>query len=352
MKFIVDKFLIISSLIFLCCLGYGVILYALPPEIMEKHFVTSVYSSSRYFWGTLSFISPIPLLYWWFFIFLICGIYLGYLRMRKNLGIKKLIQKVLAFILLHFSFFYLSWGFNYFKIPLRDRLDLNHDIAYFEFERELNEITDELCNLRVELNFENKNFTFLEIERELRIRVADVFNELFVFGNNRVRVRVLEPAGCLLVFGTAGIFWPFSGEGYVDSGLDSLVIPFTMAHEFAHGFGWTDEGECNFIALLACRKSDKGLIRYSAELSYWRYLMSNAFRLYPELYKKYLSEISIPIQMDLKSIDYHNNQFPEILPELRDWIYDRYLIFNGVKGGSQSYTGIIKWVINYRKRRI
>lgn len=216
----------------------------------------------------------------------------------------------------------------------------------------INEITDELCNLRVELNIENNNFTFLEIERELRIRVADVFNELFVFGNNRVRVRVLEPAGCLLVFGTAGIFWPFSGEGYVDSGLDSLVIPFTMAHEFAHGFGWTDEGECNFIALLACRKSDKGLIRYSAELSYWRYLMSNAFRIYPELYKKYLSEISIPIQRDLKSIDYHNNQFPEILPELRDWFYDRYLIFNGVKGGSQSYTGIIKWVINYRKRRI
>lgn len=61
-------------------------------------------------------------------------------------------------------------------------------------------------------------------------------------------MRVLEPAGCLLVFGTAGIFWPFSGEGYVDSGLDSLVIPFTMAHEFAHGFGWTDEG--NAILLL------------------------------------------------------------------------------------------------------
>lgn len=350
MKFKLDKFLLISIIILCLCLVYGVILYSLPPEKMEKYYVTTVYSSIRYIWGNLSFFSVFPLSYYWILFQLIFILILIYLHVFGDLSFWKGFQKCLGLLILHLSFFYYLWGFNYLRVPLNERLSLDHEIERKDFEREIDIKTQDLCQLRAGLETDSMFLDFQAVEEHLRSLVKSTFKELLVVGLDRVRVRVLHPEGCLLVFGTAGIYWPFSGEGYVDAGLDSLIIPFTMAHELAHGFGWTDEGECNFVALLACRKSNSKMIRYSAELSYWKYLMNNASRLDPKLFHRYSEEITNSIKFDLKSIDSHADKFPEILPALRDWLYDTYLKLNGVEGGSNSYSGMVKWVINYQNK--
>ena len=55
-----------------------------------------------------------------------------------------------------------------------------------------------------------------------------------------------------------------------------LQIPFTLAHEMAHGYGITDEGDCNTLAYLVCLHSKNKAIQYSGLLAYLRYLWNDS----------------------------------------------------------------------------
>lgn len=64
--------------------------------------------------------------------------------------------------------------------------------------------------------------------------------------------RFLLPEGWLFKFGASGVYWPFVGEAVLEHGLHPLRKMPALAHEMSHGYGFCDEGVCNFIAYAAC----------------------------------------------------------------------------------------------------
>ncbi len=61
----------------------------------------------------------------------------------------------------------------------------------------------------------------------------------------------------------SGIYCPFTFEANVNVHMDDVGIPFTMCHELSHLSGYMREDEANFIAFLACIRSDDADFRYS-----------------------------------------------------------------------------------------
>jgi len=165
-----------------------------------------------------------------------------------------------------------------------------------------------------------------------------------------VRGRQLQPKGILLRFSTAGVYFPWTGESNIDAGLHPIQIPFTMAHEFAHGYGFTDEGTCNFLAYLACIQSENKMFQYSGHLSYWRYLASSYRRFDRENYTAYFKTLPKGIIADLYAIDANSDKYPNILPELRDAAYDTYLKTQGIGEWMKSYSRIVMLVKAWREK--
>ena len=165
-----------------------------------------------------------------------------------------------------------------------------------------------------------------------------------------VRGRLLQPKGILLRFSTAGVYFPWTGESNIDAGLHPVQIPFTLAHEFAHGYGFTDEGTCNFLAYLACIQSDNKLFRYSGQLSYWRYLASAYRRHNREAYKVFFEKLPKGVVADLYDIDANSDKYPDILPRFRDAAYDTYLKTQGISEGEKNYSRIIMLVKSWREK--
>src|SRR5690606_40629206 len=60
-----------------------------------------------------------------------------------------------------------------------------------------------------------------------------------------IRVQNIKPSGTLRRMSIAGIYNPFTGEANLDNAMPSLPQIFTTAHEIAHGYGITSEGEAN-----------------------------------------------------------------------------------------------------------
>jgi hypothetical protein len=141
---------------------------------------------------------------------------------------------------------------------------------------------------------------------------------------------------------------PFAIEGQIDEGLHPIQYPYVMAHEFGHSYGFTDEGVCNFLALLACMRSDLPVVRYSALRSYWIYLARDVRRLDEDIYRSAYQRLPRSVIVDYAAVREQMDLFPDILPDLRDLMYDTYLKTNGVTAGLSSYGQVVGLALAYQ----
>ncbi|NNE26245.1 MAG: DUF3810 family protein [Saprospiraceae bacterium] len=242
------------------------------------------------------------------------------------------------------NLFYITWGFNYtqgsaYKLLSMSRVQLDSLYIQKAFEDQ----TKILESLKPGAD---TAYHFYTIQGEIRSSQEQLLQNWDFPTAGRVQVRKLLP-GMLLHFRTSGIYIPHAFQGHLDKGLYYKQHPFTIAHEMAHGYGITDESVCNFVAYLTCKNVDNPLIRYSAELAYWRYLAKYYRYYFPEEYKVIREGLSAEVQNDLAQINAHISKYKDWMPALRDLMYDNYLKTHGVKAGIRSYDQMIQLIASY-----
>lgn len=237
--------------------------------------------------------------------------------------------------------FYWLWGFNYKRYAFRDVVNLREVAPSEQF------IFDEYCSVTDSLIVLHniigaKDWTeYAPSESEIRDDLRALLDYLSLPNNGRVRVRKIRPKGSLLYISTAGVYLPFTGEGHIDAGLHPITHPFTMMHEMAHGYGWTGEDVCNFMALLGCANSSSVVFRYSGYMAYWRYLRAQMFQIDQERFDSYYRDIPTGVKEDYMEILEYSRRYPDIMPQLRDLFYDQYLRSHGIPSGLINYSQMI-----------
>ncbi|MEM6963771.1 MAG: DUF3810 domain-containing protein, partial [Bacteroidota bacterium] len=301
-------------------------------------------------------------------VFLVLGILLFFLlkkivnlyRTHRSFGhsLMRIGFSFLAFLGGVIFFFMLLWGFNYGRLPLEVSMQLNpQPLTYEELQAELKTNTQEVAAARTAIpdlidTAIVAEFLPDDLENLIRQDVEYLLERLGFSTVGHVRGRQLRPKGILLRFSTAGVYFPWTGESNIDAGLHPVQIPFTLAHEFAHGYGFTDEGICNFLAYLACIDSPHPMVRYAGHLGYWRYIASAYRRLNRDGYTEYFNTLPKGVVEDLYAIDDNSRKYPDILPELRDVAYDAYLKSQGVQEGLKSYSQIVMLVKAWREQKV
>lgn len=264
---------------------------------------------------------------------------------KISLRLKGFLTDISSGLIILVCLFYWVWGFNYYQKSLSSRLKLEEVLIDSSYIREeLTHVIPRLNALRAEINPDEINTltadSFCNMESTLRKYQETVLPQLGWRPVGQVRVRKLSPEGFLLGWSTSGIYIPFSFEGHVDPGLHPLQYPFTLAHEMAHGYGVTNEGDCNTIALLTCLHSGQPLYQYAALLTYFRYLWFDPR--WDEAERKNISgKISPAVRDDLVAIKNQADKFPDFLPEWRDLVYESYLHWMGVDDGLDSYHSVV-----------
>ncbi|MFT5451459.1 MAG: hypothetical protein ACI9N9_000943 [Enterobacterales bacterium] len=250
--------------------------------------------------------------------------------------------------------FYWSWGFNYNRVPLETQLALpviiaNEQVLLNEFNRTIQSIND-LRKLisKDETTALNADFLPPNLESTIRENLSAVLEELNYPHSGRVRVREIHPRGSLIALGAAGIYMPYIGEGHFDAAAYSIEHPALIAHEMSHGYGFTNEGVCNFLALLTSIKSDNLMIRYSGQLLYLRYLAYDLYQVDQELYQEAIGEYSNGLVADLKAIQLNNQKYKPLFKDFSRTVYNHYLKNQGVKEGIKSYNTVIRLYLAYQ----
>ena len=331
------------------------------PDVIEQYYSRGLFLAVRWAIDHLLGWLPIPLLYLFLlgvFSWLVVHIRNGWrAAMPWKVKLVKGLGRFVAFVGGLVFFFLLLWGFNYGRLPLEHQLGLEpQPLKLEQLKEELKYETTLIIQLRQDIIGATDSaitFDFLPVNLEQDIRRA-LENRLAQYSFptvGEVRGRMLYPRGIFLRFSSAGLYFPWVGEGNIDAGLHPLQIPYVMAHEMAHGYGFGDEGTCDFWAYLACAQSDDPIIAYIGHLNHWRSLAADYRRYEPEQFKTFRQQLPIGIQSDLEAINKTLLAYPDIMPRLRYVAYDTYLKAQGISEGMLNYDRATMLVYSWRKTK-
>jgi Protein of unknown function (DUF3810) len=344
------------------------------PNQVETLYSRGLYLFIRKFWDISFAYSPIPL----FHLFWIGIIFFLYRLIRiwtqKNVPTvqkwKDFRHKLLSAVGILVIGFYFLWGFNYsrplftkqigLKIQKIDSLQLRKELEIAAAE--MVDLKQKISNDTVDSNLINTKYKFLndsnsidyktrctfpnDLEKQIRQDVTNLLNEYQFPAGGKLRGRSLKPNGILRRFGATGVYWPWAGECNMDNSLHPLDKPFTLAHELSHGYGWADEGTCNFLAYLSCRKSTSLYVQYAGYINYYRYIAGNYKRQNPIQYDAFRKTLPEWVRQDLDAMNANSKLYSEWFDT--SFIYEKYLKSQGVKEGLSSYSRIVLMVHAWR----
>jgi hypothetical protein len=347
--------------------GVAIFLRIIIPAIwLETFYSRGLFIGVRFLFDYTTGLLPIPMLY--VFVFGLLS-WLGtklYRRWKANrrvaddrriiVRIGSFILNILAFASAVIFFFLFLWGFNYGRVPVEDHIGIKPaPLDQSALLEELNQATIDLIQAYEPIaNLDSLAFAEFAFNDDLEsIMRKEVSNALAALGYpqpGRPRARMLRPTGVLLRISTAGFYMPLVAECNIDAGLHPLQIPHVMAHELAHGYGFGNEGTCNFWAYLSCRSAIDPRIRYSGLLSYWRSVAAQYRWVNPEDYKRVRATLPAGILKHMQEIRTQMNKFPDLFPAVRDATYNAYLKAQGIEEGLLSYSRVVLLVKAYRER--
>jgi hypothetical protein len=333
--------------------------------MMESFYSRFIFPAFRIIWDfTLGF-SPIPLIYPFTAGFLIWWIIsLWRRREGRETREKSSWKRRLAIFYLGLAktlgaavfLFYLLWGFNYNRVSIEETLALEvipldveaiRTEAEWALERTL--AVREAISGVGEGVLTAKNFPE-DLETKIRYGLKEVLRSMNYPTPGRVRGRRLWPPVILMGFGGSGIYIPYVFEGYTSSGLLPFSRPFNMAHEMSHGYGFTDEGSCNFLAWLACEATENPAIQYSGRLAYWNYIAREFRRAFPEEFRRTWARLPTGMKADLQAAAENWQKYEGRLSRISEKVYSGYLKSQGIAEGILSYNRLILLVSAWKNK--
>ena len=237
--------------------------------------------------------------------------------------------------------FLLVWGLNYSRISIIEQFDLK-PVESGEKTRILKKLanaTNEIAARYPECTTSTFEIFFAQ-EPEVRKATTD-FLQSHSLPTPENRAKPFSNNSIMLAFGTSGMYSPFTGEANLALPNANNTIPFLVAHELAHFYGFAQEEAASFIAFASLHDHEEELYRYSVYMLIWGYIpkKTRAELGVSDIYEKHRKCRSEFWEKHLSALD-----------GVQDVIYDTYLVSQGVPGGMKNYSYVVERSLSWLKK--
>ncbi len=312
--------------------------------LVEHYYSKGVYPSIAHLFSKISSVVSFSL--WdtfWIFILLliIAGIFLAIFRRVKW---SWLLLRFTQSIALLYAFFYLVWGFNYFRPKLETRIGWEKpktDEAVFR------SILDSMIV--------HTNSSYTPVSPADYPAIDQLVEDSY--RKNSIQLGINYPNGSRLpktmLFssffaksGVSGYFGPFFNEIHLNYYLLPMEYPYVLAHEKAHQFGITNEAEANLAAFIVCTTSNDQRLQYSGYVNLLVYFLSDAANL--KDVREYIRKIEKPVIFDLRFQRRHWLGLQnKMLDQVQTAANNAYLKTNHIEEGVKNYNQVVGLVISW-----
>lgn len=332
------------------------LLCVLPSSFFEKYYSNGFFVLVRKILDNTFGKLPFPSYYLFLVIilFIILKWFLHFFREKPQPVLQRLF-KIASFVGFMITIFFILWGFNYGRIPLENKLNLNiqpitQEQLISETDATILQLTKIRSTIKTDTNAIPQIVFVNKIEDNCRGALNASLNQFSYPYSNKIRGRFLYE-DMLLVLSIGGQYLPYIGEGNVDDAVFYSKKPFYLIHEMAHGNGFTEEADCNFLAYISCVQSTNLSLQYSGELNYLLYLFSELKSRDETAFDSIKKNIPVAIKKDLTELKKHSEEHTFKTGIVGDFINNAYLKLLGVKDGVKNYDKMVLLVYAWKKSK-
>lgn len=331
------------------------LLYILPASFIEKYYSDGFFLLVRKVLDNTFGKIPFPVYYLFIGVMLLVILkwFLHFFREKPQPFLQR-IFKIASFVGFMITLFFMVWGFNYGRIPVEKKLGL--DIQPLTNEQLISETNATVEKLSLIRNKIKKDTTSLpqiifinKIEDNSRHALNMTLHQYDYAYSEKIRGRFLYD-DMLLVFSIGGQYLPYVGEGNVDDAVFYSKKPFYLMHEMAHGNGFTEEADCNFLAYISCVQSNNISLQYSGELNYLLYLFSELRQRDEETFNSTKEKLPKALRNDLRELKQHMEKHTFKSGVIGDVINNAYLKVLGVQDGIRNYDKMVLLVYAWKNK--
>jgi hypothetical protein len=315
-------------------------LVPLPRQVVEERYSRGIYPALQAVVTPLTNLVPVPLFDVVALVALV-GAALLFWRSGRKRGLRTAFSRGAVNTLTTGAVVYLvflaTWGFNYQRLPLEQKLNFQTDRVDGESAVHLYTMAVQ----RVNAGYAAAHGAALRTNA-LEEAFADAQQ---VLGTQRLAKPGRAKHSLLQVYfrwtAISGMTVPGFLEVMLNADLLPYEVPFTLTHEWAHLAGYADESEANFVAWLACVRSADPLLQYSG----WLETVGLAAQGLPRTGRYTIAKLDDGPRQDLRAI---NQRLARSSPRARTvsrGVYDSYLKANRVEEGIRSYDAALRLML-------
>jgi hypothetical protein len=267
-------------------------------------------------------------------------------RERRWLALAPSLRRIATGAAIAYLFFLGAWGFNYRRVPMTERLAMEHEPPGRDAVLSLGlDAVEQLNLLHADAHRTGWYDAPLDDER-LRDAYASVqrwLSDAPLAVPGRLKRTLYGPY--FRWTSVDGMVNPFALEVIANPDLLPFERPFVAAHEWAHLAGYADEAEANFVGWLTCVRAGTGA-RYSGWLYlYWQISGEAGTEARATLWNALAAGPRADVQAIVDRI--RRGQLPTL--RTASWrVYDQYLRANRVEEGIRSYGEVVTLILRAR----
>lgn len=264
-----------------------------------------------------------------------------FVRATRRFGLRKALLKgsgaVISSAALVFLVFLLTWGLNYRRVPLEEKLDFRAERLRPDAAVQLASVVVQQTNTAYAAA-QQASFDAPALEAAF-IDAQGLLGRERLAAPGRPKLSVLQPYFRWTAID--GMTVPGFLEVILNPDLLPYEVPFTLAHEWGHLAGYADEAEANFFAWLACVRSPDPLIKYSG----WLEAYGLALRGVPRGERASVPKLDEGPRQDLQAISARIARSSPRARTAARGVYDSYLKANRVDEGIHSYDAALRLML-------
>jgi len=313
-------------------------------RFVETYYSTGIYPFIARLFSGLSNLIPFSLwdIFWLMTIVLfLSGLVLVVFRRMK---LYRFGLRLFQFLALLYCFFYLVWGFNYFRPRIESRIGWEKPK---EDEKVFRSILDTMIVQTNSSYISVRTSDYPTIDRLIEESYRKNSRVLGInYPNGSRRPKTMLFSSFFAKSGVSGYFGPFFNEVHLNYYLLPMEYPYVLAHEKAHQFGITNEAEANLAAFIICSTSEDKRLQYSGNVNLLLYFLSDGSQM--KDIREYIHKIDRRVIMDLRFQRRHwQGLRNQTLDDVQTAANNAYLKTNNIEEGVKSYNQVVSLVISY-----
>jgi len=323
------------------------------PNFIETYYSKGIYPFlsriSRFLFGWIPF-SVGDIFYLFLIILSVRWIYKNRKRIRKDTFL--FFIDIAATLSIIYFVFNILWGYNYYRVPLQQSLNLNTDYTTEQLINTTKRLIKKSNKMHQELGFADSikidlPYTAKEIFKKSINGFENLSKKHPNLNYSTLSLKKSSWSLGLTYMGYSGYYNPFSGEAQVNNKIKTYKFPVVSCHEQAHQLGYAAENEANFIAALATINNEDPYFQYTGYIFALRYCVNEIARRDIDTYRVLLKTINPGILISYKEMRDFWKSYENPFEVISKAFWNQFLIVNNQSNGIKSYSYMVALLVNY-----